>query len=145
MSGRPCPYCTRPMADSQSGASTAATRDHIVPATRGGITKITVCTRCNHEKADRTLTEWSKFLRETYDDRAFVVDAFLRSRPDILQLEESKMLGAEQLSGSACRSTTDRLILTSRGYAGHANADSEASLRRRATGLPFTKRLMLAS
>nr|WP_245620410.1 HNH endonuclease [Cryptosporangium arvum] len=55
--GGRCAYCT----------SSATTIDHVMPRSRGGRhvwdNVVAACTRCNHVKADRTLTELGWRLR----------------------------------------------------------------------------------
>lgn len=57
---KPCPYCLRQM--DRGDARLMATRDHIIPASRGGRRLTICCQTCNGIKADMLPGEWIVFM-----------------------------------------------------------------------------------
>jgi len=52
------------------GRPTSRTRDHIIPKSKGGLGfTVTVCAKCNNEKADYLPSEWAQRLIDNNDDR----------------------------------------------------------------------------
>lgn len=62
-----CRYCRRnlihPSRDKARTHEVSATRDHVIPKSRGGTTTDWCCLRCNHLKADMPLIAWAKFMQ----------------------------------------------------------------------------------
>lgn len=58
---RVCHWCRRQLTGSMSGASTAFTRDHVIPKAHGGETTVPCCLACNNLKGDMTPAEWLSF------------------------------------------------------------------------------------
>lgn len=83
--GKSCPYCGVEMIvwdfrnTCMTIPPTAATRDHIIPKSKGGRmipgNRIIVCWRCNVDKRNRTLDVWIGILRHNGDPRATLVEA----------------------------------------------------------------------
>ncbi len=59
-SGRPCHYCGRTM--ERNHRTLQPTRDHVIPASRGGREVIICCQRCNEIKGDMMPGEWASFM-----------------------------------------------------------------------------------
>ena len=57
-----CPYCTRTLEGTQSISCVAATRDHVVPQSRGGVVVVWACFTCNNLKGDMLPSEWQAFM-----------------------------------------------------------------------------------
>lgn len=51
-------WCKRPLTASTDTSSTAFTRDHLYPKSKGGVKWYPCCKACNHVKADLTPEEW---------------------------------------------------------------------------------------
>jgi hypothetical protein len=60
--GECCAYCKRALEPRNSNSRVAATKDHIVPITRGGVRKVWCCRQCNGLKANMLLDEWHTFM-----------------------------------------------------------------------------------
>ncbi len=79
--GALCPYCAKVMHTEHMHMKPS--RDHIVPRGRGGpntSANLTIaCTRCNHNKGDKTLLEWQFELALKNDPRMAHVAAFLQA------------------------------------------------------------------
>lgn len=60
--GKPCPYCKRTM--DRASFHLQPTRDHVIPASRGGRTKIICCHKCNGIKADMMPGQWELYMAE---------------------------------------------------------------------------------
>ena len=70
--GRPCYWCKRPMESKRlkygiDTRSLAATKDHLVPKSRGGKKKVWACFRCNSLKGDMMPEEWETWMKEHPD------------------------------------------------------------------------------
>lgn len=66
--GRPCHWCKRPMTSRRLSYGTgirsdAATRDHVIPKSKGGKTKVWACFRCNNLKGNMLPDEWDAWMR----------------------------------------------------------------------------------
>jgi 5-methylcytosine-specific restriction endonuclease McrA len=59
-----CAYCSRQLTHPKDRASTAATRDHIVPQCQGGRKTVPCCRLCNHLKGDMSLKRWREVMRD---------------------------------------------------------------------------------
>jgi hypothetical protein len=59
--GKPCPYCQRTM-EHRTHRTLAPTRDHVVPASRGGREMIICCITCNGVKGDMLPAVWAAFM-----------------------------------------------------------------------------------
>ena len=60
--GKPCKYCNREM--NARDARLQATRDHVLPVSRGGRVKVICCLTCNGIKADMLPNQWELFMAE---------------------------------------------------------------------------------
>lgn len=60
--GQRCTYCDRALEGTRSHSRVAATKDHTVPACRGGREKVWCCRQCNTLKADMTPDQWGAFM-----------------------------------------------------------------------------------
>lgn len=64
---RPCHYCGIGMTKRGTRDKRSATRDHIIPKSRGGtgspINTIMCCRKCNNEKGDFTGVEYREWIR----------------------------------------------------------------------------------
>lgn len=58
--GSLCPYCERTMTSRDTRLM--PTRDHVIPASRGGRAKIICCQTCNGIKADMMPLAWDAFM-----------------------------------------------------------------------------------
>lgn len=110
-----CLYCFRKMANRRLSLTLGdldRTRDHYVPASRGGRKTVRCCNQCNRLKKDRTPAEWHKFMVRnrgyfgpkpppkppvnripkpvlTYDEtRAFLQLSALRASPSYLPVQK---------------------------------------------------------
>jgi len=61
--GASCIYCERVLEATTSLSSTAATRDHLHPRSRGGTLKDWCCKACNGIKGDMLLEDWRAFMQ----------------------------------------------------------------------------------
>lgn len=59
--GEPCSYCKREMI---AWTDLHPTKDHVIPASRGGTETVMCCYQCNQMKADAMPDEWTAFMRE---------------------------------------------------------------------------------
>lgn len=57
--GRPCHYCEREM---RPFSITHPTKDHVVPASRGGKSTVLACYQCNQMKGNLMPMEWADFM-----------------------------------------------------------------------------------
>jgi 5-methylcytosine-specific restriction endonuclease McrA len=75
--GRLCPYCGCKMLNGQ----TRPTRDHLFPKAKGGSfvngMRIMCCWKCNNDKADMTLEEFTVAMESCGDPRAAHLKAFV--------------------------------------------------------------------
>lgn len=62
--GEHCSYCKRQMV---AFTSTHPTKDHVVPKSKGGRTKVWACTFCNNLKKDMMPDDWTAFM-ESYPE-----------------------------------------------------------------------------
>jgi 5-methylcytosine-specific restriction endonuclease McrA len=60
-----CCYCKRQLTKPGDRANTAFTRDHVIPASRGGVRKVPCCRKCNNLKADLDPSLW-RIVTENY-------------------------------------------------------------------------------
>lgn len=79
--GLPCSYCRKAMTKRGNGKH-SATRDHIVPKSKGawdiGVRNvICACRACNNYKGDSTLAEFYIRLHKSGDPRAQIVYEFM--------------------------------------------------------------------
>lgn len=58
-SGLPCHYCERLMV---AYSPTHPTRDHVIPASRGGRLTVWCCYQCNQIKGDMLPVEWAEYM-----------------------------------------------------------------------------------
>ncbi len=58
--GTPCPYCRRPM--NRRDPKLTPTREHEVPASKGGTVVIIACFQCNQIKGDMMPAVWQNFM-----------------------------------------------------------------------------------
>ncbi len=56
-----CAYCDRVLEATHSHSSVAATRDHWIPACKGGTVRLWACRLCNALKGCMTPAEWLAF------------------------------------------------------------------------------------
>ena len=59
--GEKCFYCERILMASTANSQLAATRDHVIPASRGGTRRVWCCKACNKVKGDMMPGEWLAF------------------------------------------------------------------------------------
>lgn len=59
--GLPCTYCKRKMV---AWTELHPTKDHVIPASRGGNVTVPCCYQCNQMKADAMPDEWEAFMLE---------------------------------------------------------------------------------
>lgn len=64
MSEETCHYCSRPLQPRGTDSPLAATRDHVVPKSKGGRKTVPCCRTCNEIKADRLPDEWAAYMAE---------------------------------------------------------------------------------
>lgn len=62
--GQRCCYCNRTLEATSSPSRVAATKDHVVPKSEGGVETVWACWQCNHIKANMPLVEWQRFMAE---------------------------------------------------------------------------------
>lgn len=60
--GEKCTYCKRRLESVGSLSRVAATRDHVVPKSRGGREKVWACRQCNELKRDMLPNDWRAFM-----------------------------------------------------------------------------------
>lgn len=58
-----CCYCRRTLSRADSGLSTAATRDHVMPESQGGEAWVPCCVTCNELKGDILPDDWWWIVR----------------------------------------------------------------------------------
>lgn len=62
-----CRYCRRdllhPDTDRARSSPLSATKDHVIPKSRGGTFTAWCCRQCNQIKADMSLIEWARFMQ----------------------------------------------------------------------------------
>lgn len=93
---------TRPV---QNPIHTTATREHLLPRSRGGTGKfiIIVCWDCNRSKADTPLDSWLALLRFRDDPRAYYVDKWMKENwrvvTELRGLEKAARLADQQRKG----------------------------------------------
>jgi 5-methylcytosine-specific restriction endonuclease McrA len=56
-----CTYCDRRMIP---GTSTSPTKDHVHPASKGGVFTILACHECNWLKGDLAADDWQEFMQK---------------------------------------------------------------------------------
>jgi hypothetical protein len=61
--GEVCTWCRRRLEPVGSHSRLAATRDHILPRSRGGSRTVWCCRQCNCLKGDMMPEDWSAFMR----------------------------------------------------------------------------------
>lgn len=65
--GAHCTYCKRQLESKRSPSKLAATKDHVIAKSKGGLhlqnNKVWCCRQCNMLKADMTETQWKYFMR----------------------------------------------------------------------------------
>lgn len=78
--GLSCPYCgiimnTMPRGDGKNNNyfNDIPSRDHVNPRIKGGGPTIIVCIKCNGDKDNLSLIDWSHHLIRTHDPRAKIV------------------------------------------------------------------------
>jgi 5-methylcytosine-specific restriction endonuclease McrA len=78
--GHKCAYCTKPF-----GGDILATRDHVVPKTRGGKTNIhnlvPSCLRCNSEKGHKVVGDFAN-IAAMYRIKDYMTSVSTASMPD---------------------------------------------------------------
>ena len=86
--GRPGPYCGNAMQVPPRGKRKRTqhprfpTRDHVIPkSVMPGQGTVVVCTSCNRDKANKTLTVWLHALDAKSDPRATTVREFIAKNP----------------------------------------------------------------
>lgn len=84
--GRHCPYCGHVMrAKLHDGppdrfrSPLAPTIDHVFPQSMGGTAKMACCFLCNHNKGDKTPSEWLAYVQQIMPHRVEAVRNVLRS------------------------------------------------------------------
>lgn len=77
----PCTYCKRELEKPTSRSRTAATSDHVMPASVGGQRKVRCCRQCNQLKGDIHPSVWRWFTEhypawwKTFQTNSEVVQA----------------------------------------------------------------------
>lgn len=61
-SGARCHWCRRVMLDPSVYSVLCATKDHVIPKSRGGTVKVWCCWTCNQIKGDKHPGEWARFM-----------------------------------------------------------------------------------
>lgn len=56
-----CHWCDRPLKATTDPSNLAATRDHIVPVSKGGRKWVWSCRACNEIKGDMSPEKWDEF------------------------------------------------------------------------------------
>lgn len=83
----------------------SATREHLLPRSRGGGLIIVVCWDCNRSKADTALDAWLAVLRFRDDPRAYHVERWMQENWQVVEelrgLERAARLADEQRGGVA--------------------------------------------
>ncbi len=65
--GEKCTYCKRTLESVTSFSRVAATKDHVVPKSKGGRTTVWACRQCNALKKDMDPDDWQAFM-ESYPE-----------------------------------------------------------------------------
>lgn len=60
--GECCTYCRREMESIASRSKLAATKDHVIPKSKGGREKVWCCRQCNSIKGDMDPDQWQVFM-----------------------------------------------------------------------------------
>lgn len=60
--GQRCQYCRRTLEAPTSSSRVAATRDHVMPRSAGGLRTVLACFQCNNLKGDMLPDQWTAFM-----------------------------------------------------------------------------------
>lgn len=96
--GEVCAYCQRTLESVYSISQLQATRDHVMPKSKGsGRGTVWACRRCNHLKGDMIPEEWAAYMRavpnwwrQAVRPKYWMAEATRRS--PTLPIHESKMI-----------------------------------------------------